>query len=79
MEQKSSAAQEAALLDKGTIVRNYGSWSIKLYRKKKRMVIEALDYHADPLLLSRDELCDLARLMGLHVRRRKNQKQQGIS
>ncbi len=79
MERKSSAGQEAALPDKGAIVRNYGSWSIKLYKKKKYMVIEALDYHADPLLLSRDELCDLARLMGLHVRRKKNQKQQGVS
>ncbi len=78
MEQKSSAGQEADLPDKGVVVRNYDSWAIKLYRKKRRIIIETLDYHAGPLILSRDEFCDLARLMGLHVRRRKNKKQQSV-
>ncbi len=77
MEQKSSAEQETDLPDKGAIVRNYDSWAIKLYRKKRRIVIETLDYHAGPLILTRDEFCDLARLVGLHVRRRKNKRQQG--
>ena len=75
MEQKDSAGQKADLSDKGAIVRNYDAWSVKLYRKKRRIVIETLDYHAGPLMLTRDELSDLARLMGLHVRRRKNKKQ----
>ncbi len=71
MEQESSTGQEADLPGKGLVVRNYDSWAIKLCRKKRRIIIETLDYHAGPLILSRDEFCDLARLMGLHVRRRK--------
>ncbi len=47
------------------------SWSIKLNRKKRYMTIESLDYHAGPLVLSRDELVGIARNMGLHVRTRK--------
>ncbi len=78
MEQKSSAGQETALPDNGAIVKNYDSWTIKLYKKKRRIVIETLDYHAGPLILTRDEFCNLARLMGLHVRQRKNKKQQSV-
>jgi hypothetical protein len=79
MEQKNSIKQEVGLSDKGAIVRNYDACSVKLYKKKRRIVIETLDYHAGPLMLTRDELSDLARLMGLHVRRRKNKKQQSVS
>jgi hypothetical protein len=76
MEQKSITGLEADLPGKGAIVKNYDSWTIKLYKKKRRIVIETHDYHADPLMLTRDELCDLAQLMGLHVRKRRNKRQQ---
>lgn len=78
MEQKSSTELKADLSGKGAVVRNYDSWAIKLFRKKRRIVIETLDYHSGPLILTRDEFGDLARLMGLHVRRRKNKKQRGV-
>lgn len=76
MEQKKSTGQEEAPSDKSAIVRTYDSWSIKLYRKKRRVVIETFDYHAGPLVLTREDLSELARLMGLHVRRRKNTNSQ---
>ncbi len=49
---------------------NLDSWSIKLYRKRKQIVIETQDYHAGPLVLTRDQLIDITRKMGLHVRTR---------
>ncbi len=62
--------------EKGVIVRNYDSWTVKLFRKARQVSIETLDYHAGPLILSRDELAELARMMGLHVRKRKRKKLQ---
>ncbi len=62
--------------EKGAIVRNYDSWTVKLSRKARQVSIETLDYHAGPLILSRDELAELARMMGLHVRKRKRKKPQ---
>lgn len=56
------------------IVINHDSWTIKLYRKKRSLSIESLDYHAGPLILSRDDLTDLALKMGLHVRSRRRKK-----
>ncbi len=49
---------------------NYDSWTIKLYKKRKKIVIETLDYHSGPLVLTRDQLMDISRKMGLHVRTR---------
>lgn len=56
---------------KSKVVRNYDAWSLSLYKKQKRIVIETQDYHAGPLIITRDELCDIAKIMGLHVRKRK--------
>jgi hypothetical protein len=56
------------------IVINHDSWAIKLYRKKRSLSIETLDYHSGPLVLTRDDLVEIARKMGLHVRTRKNKK-----
>ncbi len=49
---------------------NFDSWNIKLYKKRKKLVIESLDYHAGPLVITRDQLIDITRKMGLHVRTR---------
>lgn len=61
---------------KGVIVRNYESWSITLSRKSKKLSIETLDYHAGPLVLTRDELGELARIMGLRVGKKKSRKKE---
>jgi hypothetical protein len=58
-------------LESITATINYDSWTIKLYKKRKKLVIETLDYHSGPLVLTRDQLIDLSRKMGLHVRKRK--------
>jgi hypothetical protein len=55
---------------------NIDTWSITLFRKQKRLQIATQDYHAGPLMLSRDQLIDIARKMGLHVRTR-NRKAKG--
>lgn len=60
--------------DKSQIVINHDSWEIKLNRKKRCLSIETLDYHSGPLVLTRDDLVEIARKMGLHVRTRKNKK-----
>lgn len=62
------------LSDKNKVVRNFDSWTFSIYRKQKRIAIETLDYHAGPLIMTRDELCDIAKMMGLHVRKRKRKK-----
>ncbi len=56
--------------DNKVVVKSFDAWSLSLYRKQKRLMIETTDYHAGPLIITRDELCDIARLMGLHVRKR---------
>jgi hypothetical protein len=53
---------------------NSDSWTITLFKKQRRLQFETLDYHAGPLMLTRDELIDIARKMGLHVRARKRKK-----
>ncbi|MFI5141803.1 MAG: hypothetical protein ACHQII_05560 [Bacteroidia bacterium] len=53
-----------------TVAINYDFWTIKLYKKQKKLVIETLDYHSGPLVLTRDQLIDISRKMGLHVRKR---------
>lgn len=58
-------------LNKSCIVINQDSWTIKLYKKQRQLSIETLDYHASPLVLTREDLVDIARKMGLHVRTRK--------
>lgn len=63
--------------DNRITIKNYDAWSLSLYRKQKRLMIETLDYHAGPLIITRDELCDIARLMGLHVRKRKRKNTTG--
>ncbi len=64
------------IAEKDAVIRSYDSWTVKLYRKARQVSIETLDYHAGPLILSRDELAELARMMGLHVRKRKRKKPQ---
>lgn len=79
MEQKTTSNDRTVKLsDKNKIVRNFDAWSLSLYRKQRRIIIETLDYHAGPLIISRDELCDIAKLMGLHVRTRKRKKKEKI-
>ncbi len=63
------------LTENKVAIKNFDSWSISVYRKQKRLIIETLDYHTGPLTITRDELCDIARLMGLHVRKRKKKKE----
>ncbi len=75
MEQKiSSNDRTVKLSDKNKTVRSFDSWSLSLYKKQKRIIIETLDYHAGPLVITRDELCEIAKMMGLHVRKRKRKK-----
>jgi hypothetical protein len=64
------------IAEKGVIVRTYESWKISLYRKAKELSVETLDYHAGPLILSREALAELARMMGLHVRKRARAKRE---
>lgn len=75
MEQGTTSSNRTLKLsDKKRIVRDFDLWTFSLYRKQKRIVIETLDYHAGPLVMTRDELCEIARIMGLHVRKRKPKK-----
>jgi hypothetical protein len=60
--------------DKNNLVRNLDAWSLSLHRKQKHIIIQTLDYHAGPLIITKDELCDIAKMMGLHVRKRKRKK-----
>jgi hypothetical protein len=60
--------------DKNNAFWNSDAWSLSLYRKQKHIIVKTLDYHAGPLIITRDELCELARMMGLHVRKRKRKK-----
>ncbi len=57
---------------------DHDSWAIKLYRRQRYLTIEALDYHAGPLTISRDDLVNIARNMGLHVRTRKKKKNAAV-
>lgn len=66
------------LTEKSTAVITMDSWSITLYRKKRQLTIKTLDYHAGPLVLTRDGLVEIARKMGLHVRSKKNKKNAAV-
>lgn len=72
MEQKSISCDEKTIgPERKVAIKNFDSWSISLYKKQRRLIIRALDYHAGPLIITRDELCDIAKLMGLHVNKRR--------
>ncbi len=75
MEQRTESSEKTfKWSDKNNLVRNLDAWSLSLYKKQKRIIIQTLDYHAGPLIITRDELCDIAKMMGLHVRKRKRKK-----
>ena len=59
---------------KHCVVIDHDSWTLKLYKKQRHLTVEALDYHAGPLMLTRNELIDIARKMGLHVQTRKKKR-----
>jgi hypothetical protein len=52
----------------------FGAWTISVSRKSKSLSIKTTEYHADPLVISRDELISVARLLGLKVRKRSRKR-----
>ena len=56
--------------EKNSPAMNLDSWSIAIHKKQRKTVITALDYHSGPLILTRDQVIEIARRMGLHVRTR---------
>jgi len=72
MEQKNTEGNHNTTgSEKKIAIINFDSWSLSLYKKQKRLVIETLDYHAGPLVITKDQLCDIAKQMGLYVRKRR--------
>jgi hypothetical protein len=55
-----------------------GTWTVSVSRKDKTVSIVTNDYHPDPLVITRDDLIAISRLMGLKVRKR-NRKKKPIS
>lgn len=55
-------------------IKNFDAWSISIYKKQKRIIMETHEYHAGPLIITKDELCDIAKMMGLHVRKNKRKR-----
>ncbi len=50
MEERNTLSEDTAKwTDNKVTIKTFDSWSLSLYRKQKRLMIETTDYHACPL------------------------------
>ena len=77
MEDEVPYGTSSSLKTGGSVILSHDSWSLTIFRKQRRLSISSLDYHAGPLIITGDDLVNIARKMGLHVRTRNRKKRDG--